>query len=250
MQYVFALYWEVHPLSQNIPTPHIDAPPHAFAETVLMPGDPKRSRFIAENLLEKAKLVNDVRGVQGYTGMYHGKRVSVMASGMGMPAIGIYSHELFTFYGVENIIRVGTAGAISPRVGMRDIVAGMSCCTESTFGFQYGFPGSIAPTASFTLLRRAADTAARLGIRLHIGPLYCSDVFYQEHARNEEALQKLGVIAAEMESAALYLNAMRAGKSALCLCTVVDNPHTGEHATAEDREKSLSDMLTLALEMA
>ena len=237
-------------MSQNVPTPHIEAKPGAFAETVLMPGDPKRSKFIAENLLDAAALVNDVRGAQGYTGLYRGKRVSVMASGMGMPAMGIYSHELFAFYGVENIIRVGTAGAVAPRVGMRDVVAGMSCCTESTFGFQYGFLGNIAPTASFALLRKAEDTAGRLGIRLHIGPLYCSDVFYHEHAQNEEALVKLGVLAAEMESAALYLSAMRAGKHALCLCTVVDNPRTGEHATAEDREKSLTDMLTLALEIA
>lgn len=234
----------------KIPTPHIEAALGDFAETVLMPGDPKRARFIAETMLEKAKLVNDVRGAQGYTGLYKGKRVSVMASGMGMPSIGIYAHELFTFYQVENIIRVGTAGAIAPTIGMRDVVAGMSCCTESTFGFQFGFSGHIAPTASFPLLLRAAETASALGIRLHIGPLYCSDVFYHEHARNEEALAKMGVLAAEMESAALYLCAMRAGKNALCLCTVVDNPHTGEHATAEDRESSLTDMLRLALEMA
>lgn len=237
-------------MSASTPTPHISAAPGDFARTVLMPGDPKRARFVAETLLENAVLVNDVRGVQGYTGAYKGKRVSVMASGMGMPAIGIYAHELYNFYGVENIIRVGTAGAIAAQIGMRDIVAGMSCCTESTFGFQYGFTGSVAPTASFALLRRAAETAERLSIRLHIGPLYCSDVFYHEHTRNEEALKKLGVLAAEMESAALYLSAMRAGRHALCLCTVVDNPHTGEHATAEDRERSLHDMLTLALEMA
>ena len=237
-------------MSQNIPTPHIEAKFGDFAQTTLMPGDPKRSRFIAENLLENAVLITDVRGTQGYTGTYHGKRVSVMASGMGMPSMGIYAHELYNFYGVENIIRVGTAGAIAPQVGMRDVVAGMSCCTESTFGFQHGFAGSLAPTASFSLLKKAADTAERLDIRLHIGPLYCSDVFYHEHTRNEQALQKLGILAAEMESAALYLAAMRAGKQALCLCTVVDNPHTGEHATAADRERSLTDMLTLALEMA
>lgn len=234
----------------QVPTPHISAMPGDFAETVLMPGDPKRSGFIAQTMMENATLVNDVRGVQGYTGIYKGKRVSVMASGMGMPSIGIYAHELYNYYGVQNIIRVGTAGAIAKQVGMRDIVAGMACCTESTFGFQYGFSGSIAPTASFALLQKADVTARALGIRLHIGPLYCSDVFYTENARNEEALAKLGVLAAEMESAALYLTAMRAGKQALCLCTVVDNPHTGESATAEDREKSLSDMLMLALEMA
>ncbi len=237
-------------MSSNIPTPHIAARLGDFAQTVLMPGDPLRSRYIAQNLLEDAQLVNDVRGVQGYTGHYKGKRVSVMASGMGMASMGIYAHELFNFYGVERIIRVGTAGAISPAIGMRDVVACMSCCTESTFGFQYGFAGSLAPTASFALLRRAAETAETLGIRLHVGPFYCSDVFYNDNGRNEAALASLGVVAAEMESAALYLCAMRAGKQALTLCTVTDNPHTGEHATAKEREQSLHDMLTLALETA
>ena len=237
-------------MHDRTPTPHIAALPGDFAKTVLMPGDPQRSRFIAETYLEGAKLVNDVRGVQGYTGTYEGKRVSVMASGMGMPAIGIYAHELFTLYGVENIIRVGTAGAVSKSVGMRDIVASLSCSTESTFGFQFGFPGSIAPTASFSLLKKADEAASRLGIRLHVGPTYCSDVFYHEHARNEEALARLGILAAEMEAAALYLCAMRAGKHALCLMTVVDNPYTGESATAKDRETSLTDMLRLALSIA
>jgi len=233
----------------NIPTPHINAKAGAFAGTVLMPGDPKRAEFIAETMLERAVLISDVRGIRGYTGTYAGKPVSVMASGMGMASIGIYAHELFNEYGVESIIRVGTAGAIAPSIGMRDVVAGISCCTESTFGFQFGFPGTIAPTASFPLLVRAAQTAERLGIRLHVGPLYCSDVFYQEDSQREQALAKLGVIAAEMESTALYLCAMRAAKQALCLCTVVDNPYTKEHASVEDRERSLSDMLRLALEM-
>ena len=237
-------------MASSTPTPHISALPGDFAPTVLMPGDPLRSKFIAENFLEDARLVNDVRGVQGYTGAYQGKPVSVMASGMGMPAMGIYAHELYNFYGVENIIRIGTAGAIAPSIGMRDIVASMSRCTESTFGFQFGFDGNIAPTASFALLQKAAACAQAKNIKLHVGPTYCSDVFYHESARGEDALAKLGVLAAEMESAALYLCAMRAGKNALTLCTVVDNPHTGEHATPEDREKSLTDMITLALEMA
>jgi len=151
---------------------------------------------------------------------------------------------------VENIIRVGTAGAVSKSVGMRDIVASLSCSTESTFGFQFGFPGSIAPTASYPLVKKADEAANRLGIRLHVGPTYCSDVFYHEHARNEEALARLGILAAEMEAAALYLCAMRAGKHALCLMTVVDNPYTGESATPKDRETSLTDMLRLALSIA
>lgn len=237
-------------MHSNIPTPHISAGQGDFAGTVLMPGDPKRARFIAQTYFTDARLVSDVRGTQGYTGLYKGKPLSVMASGMGMPSIGIYAHELYNFYGVENIIRVGTAGAIAPRIGMRDIVASMSCCTESSFGFQFGFQGNLAPTASFALLVKASETAARLGVTLHIGPTYCSDVFYNEGSRNEAALAGLSVLAAEMESAALYLCAMRAGKNALTLCTVVDNPYTGESATAEDREKSLTDMLTLALEMA
>lgn len=237
-------------MAATIPTPHISAQAGDFAETVLMPGDPLRSRYIAQTLLEDAHLVNDIRGVQGYTGQYHGKRVSVMASGMGMASIGIYAHELYQFYGVENIIRIGTAGAIAAHIGMRDLVASMSCCTESTFGFQYGFAGHLAPTASFALLTRAAQTAQKLGIPLHVGPTYCSDVYYHETMRNEQALARMSVLAAEMESAALYLTAMRAGKQALTLCTVVENPHTGETATAEDRERSLTDMLTLALEMA
>ncbi len=232
------------------PTPHIGAVPGDFAKTVLMPGDPLRAKFIAETMLTDARLVNNVRGVQGHTGLWQGKPVSVMASGMGMPAIAIYAHELFQFYGVENIIRIGAAGAVSPGVGMRDIVASMSCCTESSFGFQFGFAGHLAPTASFALLQKADDAARRLGIRLHVGPTYCSDVFYHEQARNEEALAKMGILAAEMEAAALYLEAMRAGKHALTLMTVVDNPHTGEHATAADREQSLTDMIRLAMEVA
>lgn len=234
----------------HVPTPHIGAMPGDFAPTVLMPGDPLRSRFIAQRLLTDARLVNDVRGVQGYTGLYQGKRVSVMASGMGMPSMAIYAHELFCFYGVEAIVRVGTAEAVSRDVGMRDIIAGQSCFTDSSFGFQYGFPGHLAPTASFSLLCRAAEAAKALGLRLQIGPLYCSDVFYHEAQRSMEALAGLGVLATEMESAALYLEAMRAGKQALCLCTVVDNPYTGEQATAAEREQSLTDMLTLALEIA
>ena len=160
---------------RNIPTPHISAKAGDFADTVLMPGDPKRAEFVAETMLQDAVIVSDVRGIRGYTGTYVGKRVSVMASGMGMASIGIYAHELYNYYDVKSIIRVGTAGAIAPSVGMRDVVAGMSCCTESTFGFQFGFSGSIAPTASFPLLVHAARTAERLGIRLHVGPLYCSE---------------------------------------------------------------------------
>ena len=230
----------------NTPTPHIAANPGDFAQTVLMPGDPLRARHIAETYLTDPVLVNNVRGVQGYTGLYQGKRVSVMASGMGMPAIGIYSYELFHFYGVENIIRIGTAGSLSREIGLRGLCAAMSCFTNSTFGDQYGFSGKIPPTASYKLLRRADETAEKLGIPLHIGTFLSTDVFYECPLGPEAA--RLGAIACEMEAAALYVNAMQAGKHALCLCTISDNEN-GELAP-EERQKSLTDMFRLALEIA
>ena len=230
----------------NTPTPHIAANPGDFAQTVLMPGDPLRARHIAETYLTDPVLVNNVRGVQGYTGLYQGKRVSVMASGMGMPAIGIYSYELFHFFGVENIIRIGTAGSLSREIGLRGLCAAMSCFTNSTFGDQYGFSGKIPPTASYKLLRRADETAEKLGIPLHIGTFLSTDVFYECPLGPEAA--RLGAIACEMEAAALYDNAMQAGKHALCLCTISDNEN-GELAP-EERQKSLTDMFRLALEIA
>ena len=233
----------------NIPTPHITAKAGDFAPTVLMPGDPLRSRFVAENFLTDAVLVNNVRGVQGYTGLYKGKRVSVMASGMGMPSIGIYSHELFHFYGVEAIIRIGSAGMLRPDLRLRDIVAGMSCYTNSNFGAQFGFAGSLAPCCSFPLLRAAAEAAERIGARLVPGALFSSDTFYDESNPNA-TLQKLGVLAVEMEAAALYLNAARAGKQALALCTISDNPFTGEGLSAKERQESFHEMMEIALEIA
>ncbi len=230
----------------NTPTPHIAANPGDFAQTVLMPGDPLRARHIAETYLTDPVLDNNVRGVQGYTGLYQGKRVSVMASGMGMPAIGIYSYELFHFFGVENIIRIGTAGGLSREIGLRGLCAAMSCFTNSTFGDQYGFSGKIPPTASYKLLRRADETAEKLGIPLHIGTFLSTDVFYECPLGPEAA--RLGAIACEMEAAALYVNAMQAGKHALCLCTISDNEN-GELAP-EERQKSLTDMFRLALEIA
>ena len=230
----------------NTPTPHIAANPGDFAQTVLMPGDPLRARHIAETYLTDPVLVNNVRGVQGYTGLYQGKRVSVMASGMGMPAIGSYSYELFQVFGVENIIRIGTAGGLSREIGLRGLCAAMSCFTNSTFGDQYGFSGKIPPTASYKLLRRADETAEKLGIPLHIGTFLSTDVFYECPLGPEAA--RLGAIACEMEAAALYVNAMQAGKHALCLCTISDNEN-GELAP-EERQKSLTDMFRLALEIA
>ena len=232
-----------------IPTPHITAKAGDFAPTVLMPGDPLRSKFIADNFLEDAVLVNNVRGVQGYTGTYKGKRVSVMASGMGIPSIGIYSWELFNDYGVENIIRVGTAGGISDRVKLRDVVFGMSAYTNSNYGRQFGFDGNVAPCCSFKLLDAAVKAAREMGIEPAVGAIYSSDIFYDE-SQGAQKLQKLGVLATEMESAGLYLNAARAGKNALCICTISDHLFTGEALPAEDRQTTFTQMMEIALAIA
>ncbi|MEG1514521.1 MAG: purine-nucleoside phosphorylase [Clostridia bacterium] len=234
----------------SAPTWHNSALVGDFAQTVLMPGDPKRAAHIARTHLENAVLVNDLRGVQGYTGFYRGKRVSVMASGMGMPSIAIYAHELYQVYGVQNILRIGTAGAISPELGFMDVIAGTSASTDSNFAAHYGFPFTLAPTASFSLLLKAHDAAKRLGYPLRIGPLYCSDTLYDDQIDYNPIMQKMHVLACDMESAALYLEAMRAGKDALCLLTIVDDPRTGESASPEARETSLGRMIEIALEIA
>ena len=232
----------------NIPTPHITAKEGDFARTVLMPGDPLRSKFIAETYLENPVLVNNTRGVHGYTGTYKGKRVSVMASGMGIPSIGIYSYELFNFYGVENIIRVGTAGGISDSVKLRDVILGMSAYTDSNYGRQF-FPGNVAPCCSFKLLEQAVAAARSMGIEPNVGALYSSDVFYDE-ADNAGKLRKLGVLGVEMEAAALYMNAARAGKNALAICTVSDHLFRGEALPAEERQVGFTKMMEIALEIA
>ena len=231
-------------------TPHINANPGDFAKTVLMPGYPQRSKVIAETYLEDRKLVNDVRGVQGYTGTYKGVPVSVMASGMGIPSIGIYSYELFNFFGVENILRVGSAGAISEKLAVRDIVLGQGACTNSAFGDQFGFRGHFAPIADYGLLRSAADIAEELGLRYQVGNLLSSDTFYDDDKTANAAWMKLGVLAIEMEAAALYYNAARAGKHALAICTISDHVLTGEETTAEERQVSFTQMMELALEVA
>ena len=233
----------------NIPTPHITAKQGDFAETVLMPGDPLRAKFIAETFLENAELVNNVRGIHGFTGYYNGKRVSVMASGMGMPSIGIYSYELYNFYDVKNIIRIGSAGAIHPDLKIMDIAIGMGACTNSNYVSQYGLPGNLAPIASFELLRKAVDTAEEMGLSFKVGNLYSSDTFYDDMSRLGE-WQRMGVLAVEMEAAALYMNAMRAGKNALAICTISDCPFTGEASSAEERQNSFTQMMKLALEIA
>ena len=233
----------------NIPTPHIEAKAGDFAKTVLMPGDPLRAKFIAETFLTDAKLINNVRGVQGCTGTYKGKRVSVMASGMGMPSIGIYSYELFNFYDVENIIRVGTAGVIRPDLKVRDIVIGQGACTNSSYSRQFDLPGDFAPICSFELLQKAVKAAEDMGITPIVGNLYSSDTFYDD-SMGLSKWQKMGVLAVEMEAAALYMNAARAGKNALAICTISDNPFTGEATTSEERQLNFTKMMEIALEIA
>ena len=240
----------------NYPTPHINATPDDFAKTVLMPGDPLRAKFIAENFLENATLINNVRGIQGYTGTYKGVRVSVMASGMGMPSIGIYSHELFSVFGVENIIRVGSAGALQNDIKVRDVVLGMGACTDSNYASTFRLGGTFAPIASYKILRVCADLAQEMGIRYHVGNLVSSDVFYGDFEgvapcdTSSAKWSKMGVMAVEMEAAALYMNALRLGKSALAICTISDHVLTGEATSAEERQSTFTQMITLALETA
>ena len=238
---------EKHP---NIPTPHITANYGDFAETVLMPGDPLRSKFIAENFLEDSVLVNNVRGVHGYTGYYKGKRVSVMASGMGQPAIGIYSYELFNFYGVKNIIRVGSCGSFERDLHVRDIVIAMGACTIGNYAMQYELPGTFCPIADFGLVSKAAEECKRLGINYKVGNILSSDMFYDD-ANSGMKWAKMGVLGVEMESAALYCNAARAGKNALSICTVSDSfIYPDENVDAEQRQNSFADMIKIALEIA
>ncbi len=237
-------------------TPHIKAEKGDFAKTVLMPGDPLRSEFIAKNFLSNARLVNNVRGVQGYTGEYKGIAVSVMASGMGMPSMGIYSYELFKFFDVENIIRVGSIGSMSRNVKIRDIILGMGACTNSSFASNYNLPGDFAPTADFSLLRCAAEKAEELGLSYHVGNILSSDTFYNDEDDLEEREKslskwgKMGVLGVEMEAAALYMNAARLQKKALAICTVSDSLVTGEATSSEERQTSFTEMMTLALETA
>ncbi len=233
----------------NTPTPHNEAKLGDFAKTVLMPGDPLRAKFIAENFLEDAKLVNNVRGIHGYTGTYKGKPVSVMASGMGMPSMAIYSYELFNFYDVDNIIRIGTAGVIDPSLKVRDVVFGQGACTNSAYQRQYNLPGTYAPICSFELLEKAVAAARELGVKPLVGNLYSSDIFYDDAGSLKE-WQKMGVLATEMEAAALYMNAARAGKKALAICTISDNPFTGEATTPEERQNTFTTMMKIALEIA
>lgn len=234
----------------SAPTLHIKATRDQVAKTVLMPGDPLRSKFIAENFLENAQLFNNVRGVQGYTGTWKGARVSVMASGMGIPSIGIYSYELYNGFDVDNIIRIGSAGALREDVALRDIVFGMGACTNSNFAEQFHMAGILAPIADFGLLRQAVGNAERLGANIHVGNILSADVFYDDTPEDATRWNRMGVLAVEMEAAGLYLNAARCGKRALAMCTISDHLLRHEGLSAEERETSFTQMMEIALDTA
>lgn len=230
-------------------TPHNSAKLGDFAKTVLMPGDPKRSKFIADNFLKDAKLVNDVRGVQGYTGTYKGVKVSVMASGMGMPSMAIYSYELFKFYGVENIIRVGSTGALTKDLNLYDIVLAQGACTDSNMVKSFINSGNFAPVCDYNLLTCAANECEKLKLNYKVGNVFSSDVFYAQTQTSKD-FAKMGVLSVEMEAAALYMNASSLGKRALAILTVSDSLVTGEETTAEERQTAFTDMMKVALEVA
>lgn len=240
----------------NYPTPHIKATPEDFGQTVLMPGDPLRSKYIADHFLENPVLVNNVRGVQGYTGTYKGIKVSVMASGMGMPSIGIYSYELYNAYNVQNILRIGSAGAIQAHINLKDIVMAMGASTDSAWANQFHLAGTFAPICSYEMLRAAVQSAEELGATYHVGNILSSDCFYGDDEGLPEALdtntnwRKMGIMAIEMESAALYLNAARYKKNALCICTVSDQLVRKEFLSAEERQTGFEEMMKIALETA
>ena len=230
-------------------TPHNQAKLGDFAKTVLMPGDPKRSEFIAKNFLDNPKLVNDVRGIKGYTGTYKGVPVSVMASGMGMPSMAIYSYELLKFYGVDNIIRVGSTGAYQKELELYDIVLAQGACTDSNYLNNFNLKGTFSPICDFTLLSKAVKECEKAGVRYHVGNVLSSDCFYTQ-GDVLESWANMGVLSVEMESAALYANALSLNKKALTILTVSDSLVTGKETTSEERQTAFTDMMKIALEVA
>lgn len=235
---------------KNVPTPHIEAGLLDIAKTVIMPGDPLRAKFIAENYLTEVKCFNTVRNILGFTGFYKQKKVSVMASGMGMPSMGIYSHELYNFYNVENIIRIGTAGAIADNINLRDVVLGMAACTDSNYAQQYNLLGTFAPVADFGMLYKTFNIACEKSLNVAVGNILSSDTFYSDNEDSMLQWKKMGVLAVEMEAAALYMNAARANKKALCILTISDYIFKSGALSAQERQDSLCDMIELALESA
>ena len=234
-----------------IPTPHICCTEQGIiAETVLLPGDPLRAKYIADNFLEDVVQFNTVRNMFGYTGTYKGKKISVMGSGMGIPSIGIYSYELIHFYGVKNLIRIGSCGSLQEDVKIRDVIIGMGACTNSNYASQYNLPGTYAPIASYELLSKAIKVAAEKEIDVKVGNILSSDIFYDADADSWKKWAKMGVMGVEMEAAALYMNAAYAGVNALCILTVSDSLVTHEVTTAEERQNTFTKMMEIALELA
>ena len=230
-------------------TPHNNAKKGDIAKTVLMPGDPLRAKYIAENFLTDAVCFNEVRGMLGFTGKYKGKTISVMAHGMGIPSIGIYTYELYNFYDVENIIRIGSCGGMQDDVELKDIIIAMGFHTDSNYAAQYKLPGTFSPTANYNMLEKAVNVAKERGVRYHVGNVITSDVFYQE-GNAYEKYRDYGTLGAEMETAALYMNAAVAKKNALSILTVSDHIYRKEELTAEERQTGFGDMIGVALETA
>jgi len=231
----------------NAPTPHNAALAGQIAKTVLMPGDPLRAKFIAENYLENVVCFNTVRNMLGYTGTYQGKPVSVMGHGMGIPSIGIYSYELFNFYDVDNIIRIGSAGALQDDLDLKDLVIAMGACTDSNYASQYQLPGTYAPIASYPLIQKAIEAAQKKGIKAAVGNVLSSDMFYNANKGSNDAWKSMGVLCIEMEAAALYMNAARAGKNALCILSVSDHIGKGTKLSARERQHGFTNMIEVAL---
>ncbi len=234
----------------NYPTPHINASPEDFAKTVIMPGDPLRAKMTAEKYLSNPVIINKVRGVPAYTGTYNGKEVTVMASGMGMPSMGIYSRELYEIFGVETIIRTGSAGGMQPQVAVRDIILAMTASTDSNYAAQYNLPGTFSPCADYELLSCAHNAAVDMNISCHVGGILTSDHFYNDDSSALERWAKMGILCTEMETAVLYMNAARAGKRALSILTVSDHIFTGEATTASERQNTFTQMMELALNIS
>ncbi|MBQ9185308.1 MAG: purine-nucleoside phosphorylase [Bacteroidales bacterium] len=232
----------------NTPTPHIGAKYGEIAPIVIMAGDPLRAKFMAERYLENPVLFNTVRNMFGYTGTYKGKPVSVMGHGMGIPSIAIYTYELYNFYGVKTIVRIGSAGAYHKDLKIGDLVLAMGACTDSNYAAQYELPGTFAPIADYGLLKKCVDTCEELGYRYMVGNVMSADIFYSDHPQADKWM-KMGVLAVEMEAAALYMNAARSGNKAMALFTISDHILTGEETTAEERQTTFTKMMDVALSL-
>ncbi|GLC78820.1 purine-nucleoside phosphorylase [Lacrimispora brassicae] len=231
------------------PTAHNGANKGEIAKTVLMPGDPLRAKYIAETYLENPVQVTSVRNMLGFTGTYKGKEISVMGGGMGMPSMGIYSYELYHFYDVDQIIRIGSAGSLQDHVKLMDVVIAMGACTDSNYAYQYGLPGTFAPIADYGLLVKAAEAAGKLGTKVVVGNVLSSDIFYNQAAGVNDKWRSMGVLGVEMETAALYMNAAAAGKKALCMLTISDLIYGEEKLSAMERQLGFGKMMEIALEL-